>query len=292
MSSSPIDVLARAAGGLLSSGAAAIGVLGRRVKPLHPEGVLHRATLTRFGSPVPTGMAWLDETGRDEALVRVSRAVGLPAPLPDIHGLAIRVAPEGTPSDVLLAGTGLGLLSRYLLLPSRTPTGHPLTTLLPYRSPRGPLLLGVVPESERRFGLCWAAPLVPWTFFATLELGESLGDDTRQHLHVVRDSAQALLRVINDVLDFSKIEAGKLEIVPTTLHLRECVDGVIRTLLSRGLIEEAGHEEESNAILYRTTSTFLERLGIASLDDLPPLAEHLPDLSELDEVLDAVATGD
>lgn len=70
------------------------------------------------------------------------------------------------------------------------------------------------------------------------------------------------------------------------------VDGVIRTLLSRGLIEEAGHEEESNAILYRTTSTFLERLGIASLDDLPPLAEHLPDLAELDEVLDAVATGD
>lgn len=70
------------------------------------------------------------------------------------------------------------------------------------------------------------------------------------------------------------------------------VDGVIRTLVSRGLIEEAGHEEESNAILYRTTSLFLERLGIASLDDLPPLAEHLPDLAELDELLDSVATGD
>lgn len=70
------------------------------------------------------------------------------------------------------------------------------------------------------------------------------------------------------------------------------VDGVIRTLLSRGLIEEAGHEDESNAILYRTTSTFLERMGIASLDDLPPVAEHLPDLADLDEVLDAVATGD
>ncbi len=70
------------------------------------------------------------------------------------------------------------------------------------------------------------------------------------------------------------------------------IDGVIRTLLTRGLIEEAGHEEESHAILYRTTSMFLERLGIASLDDLPPLAEHLPDLAELDEVLDSVATGD
>lgn len=70
------------------------------------------------------------------------------------------------------------------------------------------------------------------------------------------------------------------------------VDGVIRTLVTRGLIEEAGHEDESSAILYRTTSTFLERLGIASLDDLPPLAEHLPDLADLEEVLDSVATGD
>lgn len=70
------------------------------------------------------------------------------------------------------------------------------------------------------------------------------------------------------------------------------VDGVIRTLLSRGLIEEAGHEQESNAILYRTTGVFLERLGISSLDELPPLAEHLPDLADLDDVLDAVATGE
>lgn len=70
------------------------------------------------------------------------------------------------------------------------------------------------------------------------------------------------------------------------------VDGVIKTLSVRGLIEEAGHEAESSAILYRTTGYFLERMGLASLDDLPPLAEHLPDLADLEEVLDAVATGD
>jgi len=70
------------------------------------------------------------------------------------------------------------------------------------------------------------------------------------------------------------------------------VDGVIKTLLSRGLIEEAGHADDSQAILYRTTSYFLERLGVASLDELPPLAEHLPDLADLEEVLDAVATGE
>jgi len=70
------------------------------------------------------------------------------------------------------------------------------------------------------------------------------------------------------------------------------VDGVLRTLQSRGLIEEAGTDPASQAILFRTTPYFLERLGIASLDDLPDLAEHLPDLAELDAVIDAVAAGE
>lgn len=66
------------------------------------------------------------------------------------------------------------------------------------------------------------------------------------------------------------------------------VDGVIKTLLTRGLIEEAGHDGESGSILYRTTSYFLERLGISSLEGLPPLAEHLPDLGDLEEVMDLI----
>lgn len=70
------------------------------------------------------------------------------------------------------------------------------------------------------------------------------------------------------------------------------VDGVIKTLLSRGLIEEAGTESESGAIFYRTTAFFLERMGIATLEDLPPLAEHLPDYADLDAVLESVAAGD
>ncbi len=62
------------------------------------------------------------------------------------------------------------------------------------------------------------------------------------------------------------------------------VDGVIRTLLTRGLIEEVGHDEESTAILYGTTSYFLERLGLHSLDDLPALAPYLPEVDVLDEI--------
>src|SRR3954464_10072597 len=62
------------------------------------------------------------------------------------------------------------------------------------------------------------------------------------------------------------------------------VDGVIRTLLTRGLVEEAGHDHSSGANLYRTSSYFLERIGVASLDELPELAPYLPDLEDLDDL--------
>ena len=62
------------------------------------------------------------------------------------------------------------------------------------------------------------------------------------------------------------------------------VDGVVRTLLTRGLIEELGAEEESGAILYGTTAYFLQRLGLGSLDDLPALAPYLPEVDVLDEL--------
>ena len=62
------------------------------------------------------------------------------------------------------------------------------------------------------------------------------------------------------------------------------VDGVMRTLLSRGLVEEAGVDAHSNATLYRTTSYFLERIGITSLAELPELAPLMPDLAEMDDL--------
>lgn len=60
------------------------------------------------------------------------------------------------------------------------------------------------------------------------------------------------------------------------------VDGVVRTLLARGLITEAGQDDETGGILYRTTPLLLERLGLQSLEELPSLAPLLPELSELD----------
>jgi segregation and condensation protein B len=61
-------------------------------------------------------------------------------------------------------------------------------------------------------------------------------------------------------------------------------DGVMRTLTTRGLIDEAGVDLESGATLFRTTSYFLERLGMKSLDELPPIAPYLPDATDLDDL--------
>jgi segregation and condensation protein B len=67
------------------------------------------------------------------------------------------------------------------------------------------------------------------------------------------------------------------------------VDGVMRTLLARGLVEECGHDQETSAVLYRTTGYFLERIGVTSIDELPELAPFLPEMGDLDEMDEAVA---
>ena len=66
------------------------------------------------------------------------------------------------------------------------------------------------------------------------------------------------------------------------------VDGVMRTLLTRGLVEEAGTDAETGAHLYRTTGYFLERIGITGLDELPELAPYLPELDDMEEELSAL----
>jgi segregation and condensation protein B len=62
------------------------------------------------------------------------------------------------------------------------------------------------------------------------------------------------------------------------------VDAVMRTLTARGLVEEAGNDPETGAVLYRTTRYFLQRIGLRSLDELPALAPYLPEVDALDEL--------
>jgi segregation and condensation protein B len=67
------------------------------------------------------------------------------------------------------------------------------------------------------------------------------------------------------------------------------VDAVMKTLLARGLVQEVGSDEVSGAVLFGTTNYFLERMGLRTLDDLPPLAPHLPEVDQLEAELSRLA---
>jgi segregation and condensation protein B len=68
------------------------------------------------------------------------------------------------------------------------------------------------------------------------------------------------------------------------------VDGVIRTLLARGLVEEAGADPETGAHLYTTSSYFLERMGLTSVAELPEIAPFLPEMADIEDELDPTAS--
>lgn len=68
------------------------------------------------------------------------------------------------------------------------------------------------------------------------------------------------------------------------------VDGVMRTLVSRGLVEEAGADHESGAILYQTSRYFLERLGLGDVTELPNLADFLPESTTIDALEDELSS--
>jgi segregation and condensation protein B len=62
------------------------------------------------------------------------------------------------------------------------------------------------------------------------------------------------------------------------------VDAVMRTLLARGLLTEAGTDSDTGAVTFATTELFLERLGLTSLADLPDIAPLLPDVDAIDDL--------
>jgi segregation and condensation protein B len=92
--------------------------------------------------------------------------------------------------------------------------------------------------------------------------------------------SQAALETLAVVAYLQPISRGRVSAVRGVN-----VDGVMRTLATRDLIEEVGRDPETGARLFATTSYFLERMGLSSLEELPPLAPHLPEASALEAEL-------
>lgn len=148
-------------------------------KPLHPRGGLVSGSVDRRGLDAPVGVAWIDEPGTDSVTVRLSRSVGLPAPLPDVHGLALRIPLADGHADLLLATTGQGRIGRFVFSPSFDRSARAYTTLLPYRTPSGPLLLAAFPSDSDglTFDLACASLQGAWRTFAHLEVGADQHED-------------------------------------------------------------------------------------------------------------------
>jgi len=169
----PAEIVGCGAGVLLAALAR-----DRGGRPMHPRGDSRRAVLDRHGLVRPVGVPWLDERGRSDAVVRLSRAVGLPAALPDVLGLALRAGLPGQPVDLLLSTTGLGPLTRAVLVPRRDPATA-YASVMTYRSPRGRVSLLAVAnrpleDSGGTFDLAVAFGRGSWEPYALLEVGEAL----------------------------------------------------------------------------------------------------------------------
>lgn len=188
--------LARAAGAGLAGAVALVGRV-RTGRPFHPDGVWLSGTLTRFPGG-RSGIEWIDEGGQDRVRARFSRGIGLPGSWPDVLGLAVRCPrADGGAADLLLATTGRGRLSRYLLTPHRDAGRGVFWSIMPWRGRRGPVLIAAAPGPRPRpvpahrtgvtaalaaepwrLDLFWAAPLGPGRRFGRLELSpDPAGDD-------------------------------------------------------------------------------------------------------------------
>ena len=176
-----------AAGQALAAAFKALKVL-RPDRPIHPMGVALTGTVERRPGG-GSGILWIDSPGKDTVSARLSRSIGLPSGWPDILGLALRITTETGSADVLLASTGQSWPGRLVLTAHRYVSNSTLTSLMPYKGSKGPVLLAACPEHPGKrlpatpealrqalttntwnLGLYHARPTGRWIRFGTLAL--------------------------------------------------------------------------------------------------------------------------
>lgn len=178
----------RAAGLVFAAAFKALKVL-RPDRPIHPAGVALTGTIEKPPGNAGSGIRWIDAAGTAAVSARLSRSLGTPPGWPDILGLALRVTTETGPADVLLASTGMSWPGRLMLTVHRHASSSRLTSLMPYKGFRGPVLLAARPEAGGKtlpaapaafrqalaggtwsLGLYYARPAGRWIRFGTLLL--------------------------------------------------------------------------------------------------------------------------
>jgi hypothetical protein len=149
----------------------------RGTKIFHPAGVVHEATVTIAGDG-PAG--FLGERGEHRAIVRFSRAIGLPQQLPDILGMAIRlpdVHGPGRHQDLLLVTSSDAPVLHHALVPAGGFRERPYSTVLPYKAGGERFLIGARPAGEDRFELAVAPLLGRFRAIGEVRVGARLPDE-------------------------------------------------------------------------------------------------------------------
>jgi hypothetical protein len=197
----PVRLASDGAGALVAGALAGIA-RARGGKAVHPHGVTYGGRLTVEGAPAaPEGSDLLSAPGEWPVVVRFSRSVGLPRPLPDLLGISIRVLNpygEGRHQDLLMVTSAEPPLARHLFLPARDVQQRLYTSSLPYQAGNSTFLLAVRPDPasprptggdefdrlERaartgllRFDLVVASWTGPFARVGTLRVGERLSPD-------------------------------------------------------------------------------------------------------------------
>jgi hypothetical protein len=144
-----------------------LGTAVRGARVFHPHGASHAVRVVVEGSGEQWGCALLDRPAEHEGLVRLSRGLGLPSPLPDVEGLALRLpglGVGGAPLDLLVNSAWRFTFAPRALAPT-------WSSILAFRTGSDRrVLLGARPV-EGGFALLVAPPLGRWTRWGRLELG-------------------------------------------------------------------------------------------------------------------------
>lgn len=177
----------------------------RGARFFHPRGTGYHAEVFITPAERSTGAPFLDQTGSYRAVVRFSRGAGIPDPLPDVLGLAIKIIDAhgpGRDQDLLLVTSASPPFGRHLLVPATGFLGRRFSSVLPYLVGRRIRLFGAAPgtppvhdggtalaevhvaarSGELRFDLTMAGEVEGWHRIGELLIGPPLGDEEAEAL--------------------------------------------------------------------------------------------------------------
>ncbi len=119
-------------------------------KAVHPHGIVYRARLTVDGTvDAPSASRLFAAPAEHRVVMRFSRSLGMPRPIPDLLGVSLRVLDaygHGAHQDFLLVSSIDVPVLHHLLVPATDVQQRPYSSSLPYRAGASTFVVGVIPD--------------------------------------------------------------------------------------------------------------------------------------------------